>query len=207
VRNYLTTTAGLSVKLGGLGNIRLFGYSDASYVTDGNCKSRLGGCIFLGYDSGAIHSFSKNDTILSSLSHSSTEAEIKAVDEIVREMMHIKDMLDFILGEPYDRPIKIFCDNNSAIKLFESLRTNNKVKHINMRINFIREMIFAGFITIHFVPTEHNVADIMTKPLPIDQFKRLRHILMQGHGGVEPVFEELHVALTATSLLIIKEEL
>ena len=57
VKNYLSTTATLSLKLGGTGDIKLFGYSDASYNTVGNCKSRLGGCVFLGFDSGAIHSF------------------------------------------------------------------------------------------------------------------------------------------------------
>ena len=29
---------------------------------EGNSKSRLGGCLFLGYNSGAILSFSRNDT-------------------------------------------------------------------------------------------------------------------------------------------------
>ena len=173
--------------------------TDASYITVGNCKSRLGGCVFLGFDSGAIHSFSKNDSLVS---HSSTESEIKAVDELVREMMHIKDMLEFVIGHSYDQPMKIFCDNNSAIKLFETLKTNNKIKHINVRINFIREMINAGLISIHFVPTEHNVADIMTKPLAIEQFVKLRKVLMQGHGGVEPVFRrEIHFALTASTIV------
>jgi hypothetical protein len=64
----------------------LFGYSDAAYITDGNAKSRLGGCAFMGLDAGAVLSFSRNDSIMSSLSHSSTEAEIKAVDELMREM-------------------------------------------------------------------------------------------------------------------------
>jgi hypothetical protein len=32
------------------------------------------------------------------------------------------------------------------------------VKHINMRIQFIRELIQDGLIAIYFVPTKHNVA-------------------------------------------------
>ena len=91
------STHDLYVKLGVLGQLRLFGYSDASYITTGNCKSRLGGCLFMGYDCGAVLSFSKSDTIPSSLSHSSTEAEIKALDELVREVLHILDICDFSL--------------------------------------------------------------------------------------------------------------
>ena len=62
--NYLSTTSDLSLKLGGERDLTLFAYVDASYITDGNAKSRLGGCIFMGYDSGSVASFSRNDTIV-----------------------------------------------------------------------------------------------------------------------------------------------
>jgi hypothetical protein len=41
--SYLKTTAHESLWLGGKGEVKLFGFSDASYVTTGKCKSRLGG--------------------------------------------------------------------------------------------------------------------------------------------------------------------
>ncbi len=63
IKDYLASTADLSVTLGGLGKITLFGYSDASYISEGNAKSRLGGCIFMGFSSGAVFSFNRNDTI------------------------------------------------------------------------------------------------------------------------------------------------
>jgi hypothetical protein len=62
IKNYLVTTKDFYVKLGGLGAIKIFGYSD------GNAKSRLGGCAFMGLDAGAVLSFSRNDSIMSSLS-------------------------------------------------------------------------------------------------------------------------------------------
>ena len=60
------------------------------------------------------------------------------------------------------------------------------MKHINMRINFIREQINAGFIELHFVPTKFNVADILTKPLSYDMYIFLRNYLLNGFGGVHP---------------------
>jgi hypothetical protein len=42
IKDYLASTADLSITLGGLGKITLFGYSDAAYISDGNAKSRLG---------------------------------------------------------------------------------------------------------------------------------------------------------------------
>jgi hypothetical protein len=106
IKDYLASTANLSVTLGELGKITLFGYSDASYISEGNAKSRLGGCIFMGYSSGAVLSFSRNDTIrnvlqtiMSSLSHSSTEAEIKALDVLILEILHILDVTRFLACE------------------------------------------------------------------------------------------------------------
>jgi hypothetical protein len=200
-KNYLNSTKDYSLHLGGLGKLEVFAYSDASYITTGNCKSRLGGCIFLGYDCGAAYSFSKNSTIVSTISHSSTESEILALDELVRELQHLIDILQFITGE-IKLPIKIYVDNASAIQLLEKLKGNNKLKHINVRINYLREMIMTGSIELHFVPTNFNVADILTKALPPDQFEFLRDILMHGHNGKEPNFESdnLHFALTALSI-------
>ena len=53
LKNYLNTTNDLSLIFRG-GELKIFAYSDASYITSGNCKSRLGGCVFMNYDSGAI---------------------------------------------------------------------------------------------------------------------------------------------------------
>ncbi len=93
--------------------------------------------------------------------------------------------------------------------MFATLKSNNRVKHLNMRIQLIRELIQEGIIAVHFVPTKHNVADMLTKALPRSQFEHLRTILILGHGGKEPgvptweiepaAEEELHFALTALS--------
>jgi hypothetical protein len=74
-----------------------------------------------------------------------------------------------------------------------------------MRIQFIRELIQDGTIAIHFVPTDFNVSDMLTKALPKRQFEALRRILMKGHRGQEPsltwwVDETAHFALTAHSI-------
>jgi hypothetical protein len=118
----------------------------------------------MGLDAGAVLSFSRNDSIMSSLSHTSTEAEIKAVDELMREMIHLLDISRFCAGIQ-ELPMKSYCDNQSAAALFETLKCSNKVKHINMRINFIREFILEGLFSIHFVPTHYNVADVLTKSI------------------------------------------
>lgn len=80
IKQYLHNTKDMYIRLGSPGKLCLFGYSDASYIIDGNAKRRLGGCVFLNHDSGAIHSYSVNNTIAS---HSAMESEIKAIDKLV----------------------------------------------------------------------------------------------------------------------------
>jgi hypothetical protein len=201
VKCYLNTTNDLSLVFrNNNSTLKIFGYSDASYITSGNSKSRLGGCVFMNYDSGAIRTFSRNSTTSgTTLSHSSTEAEIKALDELIREIMHILDIVEFVSGK-YLEPVIIYVDNKSAITLMETLKVNNRVKHINLRISFIREMINLKIIELHFVPTAFNVADILTKPLDIETFIRLRDILMNGHGGLPPCFEHVMFVLNCVAL-------
>jgi hypothetical protein len=184
-KQYLYNTRTLGIELGE-GELEIFGYSDAAYITDGNCKSRLGGCIFLNRYSGAVRSFSKTDSQPSSVSHSSTEAEIKAMDEWCREVLHIVDIVSFLIGRRYDQPIKVFVDNKSAIQLCTTLKQNHNVKHINVRITFIRELFNAGVISIHWVGTDDNTADVLTKALSEESYTRHRKTLLTGHDGKLP---------------------
>jgi len=166
-------------------SVTLFGFVDASYITTGKSISRLGGCLFLGLDSGAIHSFSKKET---TVSHSSTEAELKALDEIVRVIIHVRNLLSFI-GYKQSLPTVVHIDNKSAIELCKTLRTTSKTRHINIVINFIREQINLGVVRLLFVPTLDNVADILTKPLARELYTKHQATLMKGFGGVPRVTE------------------
>jgi hypothetical protein len=181
IRHYLTHTSDRALLLGGRGPIVLFGYCDAAYISTGKSRSRLGSCLFLNYDSGAISSISKNDT---TVCHSSTEAEIKAIDMLCREILSIRSILKF-LGQEQMMPTKVYVDNKSAKELCRTLKVRNNVKHINVRINYIRELINARVIELVFVPSKYNVADVLTKPLPEEAHNRHSRVLMEGHTNNE----------------------
>lgn len=71
-------------------------------------------------------------------------------------------------------------DNASALILCTTLRSSHKTKHINVRINFIREVINDRVIELFFVPSSLNVADILTKPLGPELFIPHRTRLLEG---------------------------
>jgi len=60
---------------------------------------------------------------------------------------------------------KLEVDNEAATRLAQNPEYHRRTKHIKIRHFFVREMVTEGEIDIHRVPTEHQVADIMTKPI------------------------------------------
>ena len=182
LKNYLLTTKHYNITFDGRDEVKLFGYSDAAYITAGKSRSRLGGCLFLGLFSAAILCFSVMDNLVS---HSSTEAEIKAIDKLCREIVYMREVLKFV-GYEQKEPTVVYVDNKSAIELCKTLKVTHKTKHINMRINYIRECINAGTVILVFVPSELNVADELTKSLVREAHDRHVDILLHGHNGVCP---------------------
>ena len=69
--------------------------------------------------------------------------------------------------------ILIFCDNTSAINITKNPIQHSHTKHIEIRHHFIRDHAFKEDISIEFVDTHNQLADIFTKPLSEDQFVRL----------------------------------
>ena len=61
--------------------------------------------------------------------------------------------------------INIYCDNNSTICLANDPEFHTRTKHIDIRYHYIREAIVNNSITVVHVPTEENIADVLTKGL------------------------------------------
>ena len=53
-----------------------------------------------------------------------------------------------------------------------------KTKHIEIDCHFVREKIANKQIKVRYVPTEQQVADLITKPLVVSHFCILREKLM-----------------------------
>ena len=79
----------------------------------------------------------------------------------------------------YESNIPIFCDNTSAICLSKNPILHSKAKHIEIKHHFLRDYVLKGILNLNFVDTDHQLADIFTKPLAEDRFKFiLRNICM-----------------------------
>ena len=72
---------------------------------------------------------------------------------------------------------QIFCDNTNAINLSKNHVHHSRTKHIDIRHHFLRDHVLKGDITLEFISTENQIADILTKPLKEESFVKLRREL------------------------------
>jgi hypothetical protein len=150
----------------------LFAYIDASYGQHPDGKSHTGVCMLLG--KGAFYVQSSKQKIVSK---SSTEAEIIAVSDGLGEVIWARN---FLLGQGVPLgPAVIYQDNKSTMALIAKGRsTSARTKHINIRYFFVKDRVEAGELVIKYAPTEEMLADLLTKPLQGELFRKLRHSIL-----------------------------
>jgi hypothetical protein len=141
--------------------LRLTCYVDASYLTHSDSKSHTGYCMSFG----TIGTFYAKSSKQHLVATSSTHAEVRALYTLVLDVIFVINLCDEI-RRPIELPAIIFEDNQPAIDLSESLNSRiKKCKHFLMLVNFIREQVTDKLIDLRKIPTEDNIADLLTKPL------------------------------------------
>ena len=99
------------------------------------------------------------------------------------EMLFIKKVIES-LGLIIKLPMVVYCDNIGAIFMATTKSTKGRTRHVDVKWHFIRELIDSEALKVEFVPTENNVADLFTKNLPADLYKRHSSILVSPVGEV-----------------------
>ncbi len=107
---------------------------------------------------------------------SSMEAEFIAAGEAAKEALWVLSWIYEVFGT--ERTAHLICDNNSAIALGEKDHTHDKSKHIDIRAFFLRDEVKKNKITISWVKSSEQLADILTKPLDAHTHINLRRQLM-----------------------------
>jgi len=79
-------------------------------------------------------------------------------------------------------PAALHTDNIGAIDLTSNPRISDKSKHIDIAYHHVRDLVENGMINVLHVPSEENLADICTKPLPRSRFIYLREKVLGIQG-------------------------
>jgi hypothetical protein len=77
-----------------------------------------------------------------------------------------------------DDNVLIRVDNQGAINLARNPVHHQRSKHIDIKYHFIRSEIQVGIISLKYVPTEDNIADVFTKPASKGKLEKFKHFML-----------------------------
>ncbi|KAK7864174.1 hypothetical protein R5R35_004089 [Gryllus longicercus] len=103
-----------------------------------------------------------------------TDEEPAAIlpSEATKEVTWIRQFLDDI-GEPVQEPTNLKMDNQGALCLVKNPVFHKRTKHVDIKYHYIREKLEEGTISVSFVSSDLELADVFTKPTPRDHFHKL----------------------------------
>jgi hypothetical protein len=158
ILRYLRETRFQSLLLSSSSSLELRAYSDADWAGDPtDRKSVTGSCVFLG-DS-LISWKSKKQYVIAV---SSTEAEYRAMASTTREVVWLRRLLTD-MGVSLPCPMLMYCDNKSSIHIAHNSVFHKRTKHIEIDCHITRHHLTHGTISLPFVFSSAQIADLLTK--------------------------------------------
>lgn len=166
----LTVDFGLVYKDRGYKNVVL-GYCDADWASDIVDRRSVSGYCLMLYNNIVSWCTQKQKTV----SLSTAEAEYMALGLICCEAIWFKGFLNQI-GINCET-VFVCEDNQSCIHIAKNRENSRRVKHIDIKYHFIRNLIEDGLIVLKYVGSSDQLADIFTKALCKPTFNHLRNLI------------------------------
>eukprot|EP00253_Pinus_taeda_P026804 PITA_26804 len=122
---------------------------------------------------GPIYWSSKNQA---AISLSSTKTEYRRVVNITIQALWLQHFLTE-LGIQFHQPIVIWCDNQSTIKFCRDPVQWHRMKHIEIHMHYIRDLVHDRVIDLQLCPSTEQTANILTKTFTEQKFRSLHNCL------------------------------
>jgi hypothetical protein len=146
-------------------------WCDSDYANDkGDRKSITGYAVMLNGQAVSMASV-KQDTVATGTCH----AETIAASHCARDVVWLEMLLEEC--ELKTAPSTINMDNQGAVALCQRPTSHKATKHIEVRHLNVREYVEKRGLKIKSVPTDENIADVLTKALAHDKFAKFREQL------------------------------
>jgi hypothetical protein len=115
---------------------------------------------------------------------STTEAEYIALSQSARDLIPMRDLFHelskatkLIVGSTIAHST-VFEDNKGCVELAKAPRMRPRTRHIALKYHPFRSHVENGNLSIAWIDTKHQLADIFTKPLATSSFLSLRFALL-----------------------------
>ncbi len=132
-------------------------YTDSDLAGDTKDRKSTSGFIILKGTNPICWGSKKQKTVATS----TMEAEYIATTECAKKSLWIRNILKELIN--YDRPMRIYTDNLASKTTIENGELNTKLKHINIKFYFNKDIIKNNLITLNYINTENMLADVLTK--------------------------------------------
>ncbi|WKA05210.1 hypothetical protein VitviT2T_023189 [Vitis vinifera] len=165
VLHYLKGNLGKGILFKKNNTLALEAYTDADYAGSlVDRRSTIGYCTFL--VGNLVTWKSKKQNVVA---RSSAELEFRFIAQGLCELLWLKIILND-LRIKWDGPLKLYCDKKSAINIAHNPIQHDRTKHIEIDRHFIKEKLEEGVVCMSYVPSEHQLVDILTKGLNNSMF-------------------------------------
>ena len=173
VLRYLKKTSSFSLKFKRVDHpLELIGFSDSDWGGSVSDRKSISGYGFQLCKTGPLVSWKSKKQQTVALS--TCEAEYTALAETIQEGKFLKQLCVDLGIIEVSKSILVNADNQGAIKLAKNPAFHKRSKHIDVKYHFIRSEVQQGTVSIRYIASEDNLADIFTKPVSrirLDKFK------------------------------------
>ena len=182
VMRYLKRTKDYMLTYQKSDQLEIIRYSDFDFAGCQDSMKSTSGYIYL-LVGGAISWKSVKQSIVASFTMA---AEFVACYEASNHGIWLRNFVtELYIMDGIERPLKLFCDNKSAVLYSNNNRSSTKSKFIDIKFLVIKERVQSGLISIEHIGTNSMIADPLTKGLPPKVFHE--HTAHMGEVSLQDV--------------------
>eukprot|EP00253_Pinus_taeda_P001715 PITA_01715 len=149
--------------------LNLLGFTNSNWAGD-SIDRKPTSRYSLSLGSGPIYWSSKKQA---AIALSSAETEYRGVVNIAIQALWLQHFLTE-LDIQFHQRIVIWCDNQSTLKFCRNPVQRQRMKHIEIHMHYIRDLVHDHVIDLQFCPSAKQTADIFTKTFTKQKFRSLR---------------------------------
>ena len=130
---------------------------------------------------GAISWHSRMQEVTTS---STSEEEYVALSEVVKEVLFLIQAPEFMKPSLRVGAVNVFEDNEGTIELATNKHASCRTKHINVKHHLVRDASDARKVRVAYVRSEDQHADLLTKPLDMQNFYKHAKFIRRRPSGL-----------------------
>lgn len=139
--------------------MQLVGWADANYANNTDMQKFTTGFVITLYDN-PVHWVSKKQSVVA---QSTTKAEFIAMNHCAKQLRWMFTLITD-LGIDIATPT-MYNDNSGANFISKEAQLNANSKHIEVRYQYLRDLVSKSLLLIKQVTSSKMIANILTKPL------------------------------------------